>query len=126
MVGDFVFQTRWQADGKFDDERLRARHVAAYTLPFVFVGAAYTTSVWRVAAGLIFLVGAHYLTDSRRFRSTLGDVLVWHLWRKGRTIEGREGKKLRLLPNPWLTLPLAIDQTLHVVQLAVLGSVFWS
>jgi hypothetical protein len=49
------------------------------------------------------------------------EVLAWRL-EKAR---GITGETLRWPPpNPWPSLPLAIDQTLHLVQLAVLADLF--
>ena len=35
LVGDFVFQTRWQAAAKLTDRYARAAHVSTYLLAFV-------------------------------------------------------------------------------------------
>lgn len=74
---------------------------------------------------MVLLFALHLFTDSRRFRSTLGDVIAWR-YGPGRhersDPEGFADWKLRPLgPNPWEPLPILIDQTLHVVQLAALG-----
>jgi hypothetical protein len=145
LVGDFVFQTRWQAAGKFGwtaaAARLRIAHVATYMAAFVpvWVWGVYHAS--HVRAALLFLPALgllHFLTDSRRFLSTLGDVIAWrgfdsiHREIEARNYYGlmRGPESARRLPdgwyrfpppNPWPTIPLAIDQTLHVVQLAALG-----
>lgn len=93
MIGDFVLQTRWQAAGKLTDSRLRRRHVLVYCVPFVPIALAYggfdpdapwvvneaTGRVWGALVFLGWLAFMHYLTDSRRFRSTLGDVIAWRV-----------------------------------------------
>lgn len=125
LIGDYVLQTRWQANGKFGwtsaAVRLRSTHVLTYMLPFAIVAAAYgdydgprDVFSWRVTAFMALLMIAHWLTDSRRFTSTLGDVLAWR----------SSSKAVKLEPNPWPTIPLALDQTLHVVQIAVLAEAF--
>jgi hypothetical protein len=117
LVGDFVFQSRWQATEKFGWTRravaLRTRHVLAYLaafawLPFVWMPFA-NASPWRVVVFLAALAVLHFLTDAQRFTVTVGDIFGWHDLYGWPT------------PNPWPALPLAIDQTLHVVQLAALG-----
>lgn len=147
LVGDFVFQTRWQATGKFGwSDRaywLRARHVFTYTLAFVPVAIVYGSAkeYSGAAAFLSVLAILHFLTDAQRFTSTLGDRIVWRfLPERIRELEVRTD--LHLLhgpdanravpgewldhppPNPWAPLPLVIDQTLHLIQIAVLADVF--
>lgn len=96
MVGDFITQNQWMADNKLRCPRVRAFHVTVYTLGFVPV-VIFATSDWRRAVGfLLFLWAAHFVTDSRRWAS---------------------GEK-------WPAKPLMVDQTIHIVTLAVLGSGF--
>lgn len=160
LVGDFVLQTRWQAAGKLADSSLRMRHVWAYAVPFMPIVAWRTWgdaawSSWHTQRGVVFvslLVLLHFLTDSRRFRSTLGDVVAWRFG--GRASASAE-RRLALAhvhdpavgfdaateqrvtalagapepggfppPNPWTPIPILIDQTLHMAQLAVLGALF--
>jgi hypothetical protein len=159
MVGDFVFQTRWQAATKLDDPMSRLRHVLAYGLAFVPVAIVYGDHGFlrygAAFAFLVWLVFLHFSTDSVRFRSTLGDLLVYaagtqieflredqYLYSRNLdriTIDGRQGTidwqrttpevlavKFDWEPNPWPAMPLMIDQTLHLVQLAVLGGLLLS
>lgn len=136
MVGDFIFSTRYQAAEKFGSADARTRHVVGYCVPFVPVFLAY--AAWdRALAGLAVLFALHWLTDSRRFLSTLGDVVTWRLLRTeqqrwdeadslGLLREG--GLPLPSMPpeNPWPPIALFIDQGLHVVQLALVGTLFLS
>lgn len=143
LVGDFLLQNRWQAVGKLTDRWLRVQHVIGYLIPFCGLVAYVHPALWRAAAFLGALAVVHYLTDSRRFYSTLGDVIQWRLdhltdpvalkreWLE--YVVGRaESAGLRAVdvsdeavkwptPNPWPATPLMIDQTLHIVQLAILG-----
>jgi hypothetical protein len=139
LVGDFVLQTRWQANGKLTDWRLRTRHVVAYGAPFYVWVPFLDIAAWRVWTFLGLLLVLHFLTDSRRFHSTLGDVYGWRQMPKAdRNAEWQEYVIVDEddyanpqpvpdewldwpTPNPWLSLPLMIDQTLHVVQLALLA-----
>lgn len=122
LVGDFVFQTRWQSERKFDQPIYRVRHVTTYTLAFVPVVAL----CWQGPFSPMFLPALwtlHFLTDSRRFTSTLGDWIAWRWW----IPDVRKYHVEKLLPeNPWPPIALAIDQTLHVVQIAVLAGLFLS
>ncbi|MFL5309502.1 MAG: DUF3307 domain-containing protein [Myxococcales bacterium] len=128
LVGDFVLQSRRMAALKLDDARVRAEHVGCYLLPFYPLACwqSWHRPVWH---GVGFLVGLgllHYLTDSRRFRSTLMDWIEWRLDRTHiiRDEFGRLTKvRTRLKPNPWSPAPIILDQTLHVCQLAVLAGV---
>lgn len=140
LTGDFLLQTRWQAVGKFGWTAkacdLRTRHVLAYSLPFMPVAAAYAHGPAELAAFMLLLYALHWLTDSRRFTSTLGDVLAWHgvvgpgdeermaVVRDPDTSDEDLRDVMRLEPNPWAPLPILIDQSLHVVQVAVLAGLF--
>lgn len=121
LVGDFVFQSRWQAVRKFDDRAYRARHVLSYVAAFVPVLLVVRPGWLPAGAFLLALAGLHFATDTRRFTSNVGDLVAWRFLRD----EDRAGSA-SLPANPWPTLPLAFDQTLHVVQLAVLGGLFLS
>lgn len=147
LTGDFLFQTRWQAVMKLTDAYVRLWHAITYTLAFVPVAVLCADDhVWLRAGGfLAWLLLFHYLTDSHRFRSTLGDVVQWRLdLRRDPLTCKREwldhtlehvGSSVQAIdvddkavrwppPNPWPLTPLAVDQTLHVIQLAVLGGIF--
>lgn len=116
LVGDFLLQTRWQAAGKLNDHVVRARHVGAYTLAFFPVAVTQAPNAQAAYTFLAFLAALHFITDSRRFYSTFGDVFAWRTDPKTRP--------LRLSPNPWTPIPILIDQTLHVAQIAILGGIF--
>lgn len=166
FVGDFVLQTRWQSAGKagwtIDAVGLRFTHVVTYTLPFipiaVFFGHGYyadpyhTHSFFYRFTDAPTFIGAlavlHFLTDSRRFERTLGEVIAWPFLSAATRAQTHARviaikptippkpiyskpdddyeRKLRLPPNPWTPLPLLLDQTLHLAQLAVLGVIFLS
>lgn len=136
LVGDFVFQTRWQADGKFgwsaDALALRTAHVFFYGVAFVPIvlwRCWHGPPWWHGPAFFALLLVLHWLTDSRRFTSTVGDWVAWNLGGAGppaekRGIHAAMGAPLGefdLPPNPWPSIGLAIDQSLHVVQIAVLA-----
>lgn len=140
MVGDFVLQTRWQAAGKIDDRPTRLRHVLGYCVPFVPIAAIYGQwwgpGNWTGPEFMLLLGTLHFATDSRRFHSTLGDVIAWWLppWfviSDDLYVRRERDKKVfvrprdvKLEPNPWPPMPILVDQTLHVCQLALLGGLF--
>jgi hypothetical protein len=139
LVGDFVLQTRWQSASKLTDRGARMRHVTVYTAAFIPVVAAVGPGRANGYAFLSLLWLSHFLTDSRRFKSTLGDVIAWRRVPSRRTewqehmrtgspyIDSQPVPEEWLAwppPNPWQQLPIVLDQTLHVVQLAVLAGVF--
>lgn len=149
LIGDFVLQTRWQAARKLTDYNYRARHVGAYCVPFLPIAAWRVltghvgiadghahAAAWALACFLVWLAVLHFFTDSRRFRSTLGDWLVWSVsvWlpsvrersRPIWTTAERQKPMPTLAANPWAPLPIVLDQALHVAQLAVLGGLFLS
>lgn len=150
MVGDFVLQTRWQAEGKIADGSLgglRMRHVTTYCLPFGPIAVYFAPDAWSSAGFMFGLYGLHLLTDSRRFRSTLGDWVAWRLREpepnpaaiyrpgSGRLWDPTEDELraameapiyLPLEPNPWPAVPIMVDQAIHVCQLALLGGLFLS
>lgn len=138
MVGDYMFQNRWHAARKFTNRWERALHVAWYGCAFTPVVAFYAPSQLDGIAFVVLLVVLHFITDSRRYLSNLGDVLGWRFrqefrrpgakqreWRnqyKGNLPLGTRYD--RTPPNPWPGLPLMIDQTYHLVQIAVLAGLF--
>ncbi len=157
LTGDFLLQTRWQAVEKFTDWRARAWHVAGYTLPFIPLAAVYAHHASSAVTFLVALAVLHFATDSRRFLSTVGDVVQWRLdyYRNPRAClktrledyvlraatsdpSAANLTRLRTMtqgeamleahidprwppPNPWPPMSLMIDQTLHIVQIAVLA-----
>ncbi len=154
LTGDFVLQTRWQAALKFSDWRERFVHCSTYMLCFVPVMVGYEQgNPAGGSAFLVALLILHFATDSHRFRSTLGDCVSWYLdYRKApealmvervEELVEREGlasptvetvERLRMRPpridprwpspNPWQPTGLMIDQTLHVIQIAALATLF--
>lgn len=138
FVGDFVLQTRWQASRKLVQASYRLRHVLTYTGVFVPVAVLYVRAGhlpwWHAPAFLAALFGLHYLTDRQRFPSNVGDWFAhtgyWYLhWRTivrtSPNFRDRDKSKRPPRPalsaNPWATLPIMIDQALHISQLALLG-----
>lgn len=141
LVGDFVLQNRWQAEGKLGWEtpavKLRAIHVTGYCVPFVPVVVVYSPNARYALAFMLWLWTLHFITDSRRFTSTLGDWIAfqwrWYSarghrahWMRDRRANGIDmaEHKPSLAPNPWTSVPMMVDQSLHVVQIAVLGALF--
>lgn len=140
LVGDFVLQTRWPAAGKFappgvvdslEPFSLRLRHVTTYCLPFIPIAVVYSkpSGWWLVFLAWLFVL--HFLTDRQRFTSSPGDWFAWHLLgadptppekRGVHAAMGADTKQFDMPPNPWAPLPIVLDQTLHIVQIAVLAA----
>lgn len=96
MVGDYVFQTNWQAARKLADWRVRLWHVLLYTLAFAPVPFVAGMSTSR---GLLFLAAVfvpHFIVDCRRWASA----------------------------EPWPPKPILVDQSLHAACLAVAAVAF--
>lgn len=152
MAGDFLLQNRWQAASKLGDRRARFEHCVGYTIPFVALVLVVGAGPLAWYAFPVCLFALHYLTDSHRFQSTIGDVVQWRIdcltdpetttkvWLdylygpdaaassldnpgRVRAVEKiTAGGRLRFPPpNPWPAMPLMIDQSLHICQLAILG-----
>ncbi len=97
MAGDYLFQSTRMAAGKLGSARIRAEHVSVYVFCFAPIAYFYAGFPgWRAPAFLALLWAAHFATDSKRWRTT----------------------------NPWPAMPILQDQSLHAVQIAVLGALF--
>jgi hypothetical protein len=96
MFGDFITQTDWMASNKFINWKARLFHVSVYTLGFVPI--PFIAHMKLISAllflGLIFIT--HFITDCRRWVS---------------------GEK-------WAPKPIVVDQTIHVITLAILALIF--
>jgi hypothetical protein len=136
LVGDYLLQTRWQAVGKFGWGRealgLRYRHCLGYTAAFVAVLAACQMPFWNTLGFSACLFVLHFATDAQRFSVTPGEWFVWAIGRAHpMSLELRPGPEAwqrkvfgRLEKNPWAPIGLAIDQTLHLAQIALLAAVY--
>lgn len=93
LIGDYVLQTNEMAANKLTDARVRAHHVARYSVPFAVAGALSGASWGRLAAFLALNAAAHYAADSKRW-----------------------------LPNDeWPPGTILNDQAVHAVTLALLS-----
>lgn len=122
LTGDYLLQSRWQADAKLHNWRVRLRHVTCYTLVFVPLAFVYAGAGWRTPAFLAALFVLHFATDSFRPPFSLGDVIEWRLLPSNRA--ERERRHGVLAPSTWTPQAIILDQTLHLLQLALLGSLF--
>ncbi len=108
LVGDFLFQTDWQARNKDrglggDPVRRRAlvSHVATYTLAFLLalVWIGLETELWRAVMAAVLIAVPHLIQDDRR---------LLDLWM-------RKVKGPASVESPGLMV--AVDQSFHVVAL---------
>ena len=136
LIGDYVLQTRWQAAGKFgwswEAMALRYRHCAGYTAAFAAVLALCRAPLLNTACFCACLFLLHFLTDAQRFPSTLGDWVGWKLLPAHERVRELQRASMterplmhsRMPANPWPPIGLALDQTLHLAQIAVLAAVY--
>ena len=96
LVGDYILQTRWMAEGKASKWLPLVVHAAVYTICVYLLALADKGLSWP-AAGFVFL--AHIVLDRRRF------IQFW----TSRITGSREV----------LWLNIAVDQAWHIVVLAV-------
>lgn len=96
MAGDYLFQSKWMAANKLHNRFARAVHVLVYTACFVPVAIVYEKKPYLAISFLCYLAIFHYLTDSKRWRTS----------------------------NPWPAMPILQDQSLHILQIAILGGLF--
>lgn len=94
MLGDYILQTEWMAQNKLKNIPARLIHVNTYAFPF-FLWGVYFYGL----QGVYFFVGVwitHFAIDSYRFAAS----------------------------HPWPPKSMLIDQSLHIISLAMLARVF--
>lgn len=96
MAGDYLFQSAAMAANKLTNPWWRAYHVLVYTLCFVPAVIIADPDTLNASLFGACLAGAHFITDSKRWRTS----------------------------NPWPAMPILQDQSLHIVQIAVFGGLF--
>lgn len=97
MLGDYILQTDHMAAFKLKSARVRALHVSVYCLGFLLlVPLAGLTDPGRLALFLVLLWATHFATDCRRWASA----------------------------DKWPPKPILVDQSIHIVTLALLGWAF--
>jgi hypothetical protein len=96
MFGDYLLQTDWMAANKLKSAGVRTVHVFVYTLAFIPLAYLYASTLPRAAAFVALVFVTHWITDSRRWASD----------------------------KVWPPKPILFDQALHLLSLAVLGSLF--
>ncbi len=94
LLGDFVLQTEFMAQYKRKVVAVRIAHVNVYTIPFIF-WAAYHYG-WSGSLFCLFVWITHFAIDSYTFAEN----------------------------HPWPPKSFAIDQSLHILSLAILATVF--
>ena len=95
LVGDFVLQTEYMAVNKLHNVNVRVYHVTVYCLPFLIWFIFERIPLWEIVQFVLLLWVLHFIVDSRRWAS---------------------GEK-------WPPKPILIDQSLHIVSLAILQRV---
>src|SRR5665213_101761 len=93
MLGDYITQNDWMAKYKLTNWRVRAVHVSVYCLGFVPVLFCTSLPHRQYLLFLAILWITHFIIDSRRWASGKG----------------------------WPPKPILVDQTIHVITLAIMG-----
>lgn len=94
MLGDYILQNEWMAQNKLTRVSARLIHVNVYSFPFL-IWAAYFYGLQGVWFYLCVWF-THFAVDSHRFAAN----------------------------HPWPPKSLLIDQSLHIITLAVLARLF--
>lgn len=102
MAGDFLLQNKWMAENKLKDWAVRWVHCLVYLMCFVPVEAYYKFTHPDLPKNHMFgfgflIYGTHFLIDS-------------YVWASGKE---------------WEHKPFIIDQTLHIIVLAVIGGIYF-
>jgi hypothetical protein len=71
FVVDWVFQSHAEAMAKHNTPKVRARHCAIYTVPFLPILWALGLTGWEIVASTVILFGSHFVED------TYLPVLLW-------------------------------------------------
>ncbi|MFE1631304.1 DUF3307 domain-containing protein [Brevibacillus reuszeri] len=109
-VGDYLFQTDWQAQNKSKDVTARLQHVMVYSL--VIGGMMLIGFKWQAAVvvfALTFL--EHMWIDSRK------PVIAWKTFLEKR-ISGNRGFEISQMP---FFVLIEIDQTIHYLRIFLLS-----
>ena len=96
MLGDYITQTGWMAADKLINWKARVVHVTVYTAGFVPIAYLCGLAPARFAAFIGAVWVTHFITDCRR-------------WASG---------------EQWPPKPILVDQSIHIITLAVLGVLF--
>jgi hypothetical protein len=99
LVGDFLIQTDWMAEGKKRSSWICLAHVITYMIPF------FLTSLSWLQLGLIAL--EHFLQDRTR-------IVEWFMQHTGR------GGFLKPPNGPWSLI--FVDGILHVLFIALIDN----
>lgn len=94
LLGDFILQNDWMAVNKRSSAYARLVHVLAYSTAFLAWGIYFHG--WQGVYFALAVAITHYLTDSVTFYPA----------------------------HPWPPKGIAIDQSVHIITLAVLVHIF--
>jgi len=99
LIGDYLIQTDWMANGKKRSSWICAVHILTYLLPFAFTGLAW----WQIA-----LIGAQHFAQDRT------GFVVWLMKAKG------SAAFLQPPCGPWSVI--VTDNILHILWMAAVAS----
>ncbi len=92
LIGDFLLQNDWMANGKKTSSWICAVHTIAYMIPFLFI----TIQCWQITLIAI----QHFLQDR-------SNIIVWSL-----NVMGK-GELTRAPMTPWSVI--VIDNIWHII-----------
>lgn len=100
MAGDFLFQTKWIAENKLKSWEARFVHCLIYVMCFIPVEwyAKHYMGVKDTFGLGFWLFTTHFIADSRRWASD----------------------------EHWEHKPFFVDQTIHIITLAIIGGVYFT
>jgi hypothetical protein len=98
LIGDYLIQTDWMANGKKRSSLICAVHILTYLLPFAFAGLAW----WQIA-----LIGAQHFAQDRT------GFVVWLMKAKG------SAAFIQPPCGPWSVI--VTDNILHILWMAAVA-----
>ena len=99
LIGDYLIQNDWMANGKKKSSWICAVHIATYLLPFAFTGLSW----WQIA-----LIGAQHFAQDRT------GFVVWLMKAK------RSTAFIQPPCGPWSVI--VTDNILHILWMAWIAS----
>ncbi|CDQ41841.1 hypothetical protein BN990_04220 [Virgibacillus salexigens] len=109
-IGDYLFQTDWQAQNKTKKRLARFRHCFVYSLT---IGLLLLIPFNWVVASIVFLITLieHYLVDSRK------PIIVWKNFLE-KKIAKQKNFEIKNVPQ---FVIISIDQTVHIVRIFIIA-----
>lgn len=109
-IGDYLFQTDWQAQNKAKNKEARARHVLVYSLTIsLLMLVTFTPAVAIFVFAITFL--EHFWIDSRK------PIIAWKTFLETK-IARQKGFDISAMP---FFVLIEIDQTVHYLRILIIS-----